>query len=122
MNRLFNRIVDFFRRTKIALALGIAIFAAGTLTVVSVAIYNSSGVSTLDLSRPGYERVREQLSESGPTESFSSTGPMNPQVIDEFLELYGKNLERLENTNDFSDNNLEDIRKRMLRPMTTDSQ
>jgi hypothetical protein len=119
--RPLGRIINFFRRTKIAMALLVAISLALFMTVLSVTIYISSGVSTLDLSRPGYERVREQIGESGPTESFSSNGPLTPEVVDEFLELYDGNIERLENTNDFSDTNLKDIRERMLRPKSSNS-
>jgi hypothetical protein len=119
--RPLQSLINFFRRTKIAMALLIAIGLALFMTVFSVTIYISSGVSTLDLSRPGYERVREQIGESGPMESFSSNGPLNPEVIDEFLELYDGNLERLENTNDFSDSNLKDIRERMLRSTSSDN-
>jgi hypothetical protein len=119
--RITTRIANFFRRTKIALALVFAIVLAIVMTVISVTIYINSGVSTLDLSRPGYENVRQQIGESGPVTTFDSTGPLTPEVVDEFLKLYSADTERLEKTNDFSDANLDEIRERMLQPKPSGS-
>jgi hypothetical protein len=64
------------------------------LVVVSVVIYNVSGSAQLDLSRPGYQSVSNQVERGSDIEDFSATGPVTLEVIDGFTELYDAQAKR----------------------------
>jgi hypothetical protein len=68
----------------IGAAVGISLF----LVSVALALYASSGTAQLDLSRPGYTSVQKQASRQDEFKSFSSSGPIDRKVIDEFRKLY----------------------------------
>lgn len=95
-------------QTKIIIGLSLAIVIALILTVISVGLYISSGVSRLDLSRPGYEPARQGVNEKSATKTFDNSGDMDAKAIGEFTELYDEQQSVLENTSSFSDNNLDD--------------
>lgn len=85
-----------------------SIIVAMTLVVVSMGLYASSGAAQLDLSRPGYQSVQDKLGRSDTFESFSATGPVNNQTIDQFLNLYDRQVKPVEGTNPFSSEPLSD--------------
>lgn len=64
------------------------IAAAIVLTSISLAIYNLSGAAQLDLSRPGYQAVSDQVEDTNEVSEYSAIGPVNKQTVDEFLKLY----------------------------------
>lgn len=68
----------------IALVIIIALF----LVSVALSLYNSSGAAQVDLSRPGYEAVREQATRDPNAESFDSTGKLDDAAFSKFDELY----------------------------------
>lgn len=78
------------------------------LTVASVAIYVSSGVSSIDLSRPGYEQVRGQLIDSGSSGVFSSDGPVNPKTLQEFNALYDDRVKELQALGAYGESTIND--------------
>ncbi len=102
-----------FLRSKIFLGLSAAVVTALVLTVISMALYISSGVSRLDLSRPGFESARAKVKSSPPIKTFDVNGPVNPAAIDEFLKLYGDATRDLKASSDFGDQNLEDDQLRL---------
>lgn len=73
----------------------IAILITGLLTTISMSMYISSGASQLDLSRPGYSSVQDQVDrENREVQNYSATGPINENTINEFKDLYDEQLER----------------------------
>lgn len=64
------------------------IAAAIVLTSISLAIYNLSGAAQLDLSRPGYQGVSDQVDTTSQIGDYSAIGPVNKEAVDEFLKLY----------------------------------
>jgi len=66
----------------------IAIAAAMFLVGVAMALYNSSGAAQLDLSRPGYQSVRDQVVSGDSFDSFPASGPINRESLDQFRQLY----------------------------------
>lgn len=71
-----------------------AIIIALIMTVVSMAIYNWSGAAQLDLSRPGYESVSDQVDKETSITEYSASGPLTEETIQEFIELYTKQAEK----------------------------
>lgn len=62
----------------------IALFLVG----VALALYASSGAAQLDLSRPGYQSVRDQVISTDSFTGFSARGSLDAEALDEFRKLY----------------------------------
>ncbi len=85
-----HRVVQdgFWQRHRFLLLVSAAIVAALTLVTVSLVIYNLSGSAQLDLSRPGYQAVSDQVSREDSIDEYSASGDVTLKTIDEFLKLY----------------------------------
>lgn len=70
----------------------VAVVIAISMFLVSVALslYNSSGAAQLDLSRPGYQAVRNQAKRDTVTTSFPSSGALDKEALDQFSKLYAE--------------------------------
>jgi hypothetical protein len=105
---------QFFFMHRLTGAILMSIVVAVMLTMISVSLYIRSGASRLDLSRPGYEKVREQVKNDNENDSFSATGPMNADVIDEFQAIYSKKRATIGKLDPFSPSILDDDSIRLL--------
>jgi hypothetical protein len=79
-----NRLQQYRFVAMMAVAIAISLFLVG----VSLALYNSSGAAQLDLSRPGYQSVRDQVVSTDSFDSFPASGPIDRDVLDQFRKLY----------------------------------
>ena len=84
--------LDGWQQHKFMLLVGMTIIVALLLVSVSLWLYNSSGAAQLDLSRPGYQSVREQAKQSKDFTGFPSTGALDKEALDEFRRLYDEQL------------------------------
>ena len=57
-------------------------------------MYTASGAIQLDLSRPGYQSVSNQVERESPITGFSASGSVTLETIDEFIELYDTQSEK----------------------------
>ena len=78
-----------------------AIFIAFATTFVALKIYHDSGDIYLDRSRPGFLPEKEEAeAEKDPADfEFKDSGPLTPEVLDEYLDNLKQEINRL---NDFS--------------------
>jgi hypothetical protein len=89
-----------------------ALIIALTLTGISLWLYRVSGTAKLDLSRPGYEKVREDVKDnSDSTKPFSPTGKLDDAAVSDFNSRYQDIKTRLDQMNNYdnaavSDENL----------------
>ena len=95
------------RRHRFPFALASIVGITILMTAISLSLYVSSGTSELDLSRPGFEKIREEVKQA-PNDNFSSTGPVDRQSIDEFDALYKKQRNYINALGDFQDSSLDD--------------
>lgn len=102
-----QRLKQFALSHQLVIGIVGVLFVALILTVISVSIYITSGASRLDLSRPGYEQVRAQVSAPEPTEKFSSDGPINADVMESFNKRLDKELRDIQKAETFQDATLE---------------
>jgi hypothetical protein len=66
-----------------------AIAVSTVLVSISMSIYNSSGAAQLDLSRPGYQDVRDQADKNNSGFiDFSDMGSINQTVLNSFGNQY----------------------------------
>lgn len=101
----FKHVVEEYR---LAVSIVAAIVLVLLMTALSVALYIRDGTSRLDLSRPGYESVRDQIDRSGSLPSFSSNGPVDAASVQEFQKLYDEQTKKLDHFSSFQEKTLED--------------
>lgn len=104
----WERIQHIVERHRMVYGIIAALIIAMLLTVVSMALYVSSGASRLDLSRPGYERVRSETQRDDQETTFSATGPMNSAVADDFQARFTKHRDTLSKLDTFGSDALDD--------------
>lgn len=97
-----------WQQHKFMLLVGLAIAVALVLTSISLWLYNSSGASQLDLSRPGYEQAREQAAQTNGLTSFPSSGALDSEALNEFRRLFDERLEEATAIDAFSGDVLSD--------------
>ena len=71
------------------------------LVSVAISLYNSSGAAQLDLSRPGYQAVRDQASRDTVTKSFSASGALNKDALNSFSEMYKEQAGKITSVDSF---------------------
>lgn len=98
----------YIRRRRLPVALFLAIAASLILTGVSVSIYSLGGFSRFDLSRPDYEKERNQLSTAPPQKTYDVTSPIDQRAADEFLSEFDGRLNDLHAYGNFRDGGLSD--------------
>jgi hypothetical protein len=82
--------MSHWQRHKFMALVGITILIALFLVGVAMALYSSSGAAQLDLSRPGYQSVREQASRTSDFEGYPATGKLDAKAISDFKTMYDK--------------------------------
>lgn len=87
---------------------GVIMIALG-MTAVSMHLYRASGAYTLDLSRPEYEAVRQDIKEERRAEDqFPASGEVTPAVMRDFLERYEKEADQVLSAQPFGNDVLSD--------------
>lgn len=94
--------LSFWDRHRLSLLLIITVIIAIIMTIVSVIIYNSSGAAQLDLSRPGYRSVSDQIERDDTIDGYSASGPINTDTIQEFIKQYDEQAEKAKAVNAFN--------------------
>lgn len=94
--------LTFWQQHRLSLLLIMTITTALILTVVSVFLYTNSGAAQLDLSRPGYRAVSDQVERDQTIDRYSSSGPVTTDTIQEFIDLYAEQAERAKAVDAFS--------------------
>lgn len=70
------------------------VMIAGVITIacflvsVALGLYNSSGASQVDLSRPEYAAIRSQATQDTNDKSFDATGTLDAAAFKEFQDMY----------------------------------
>ncbi len=98
--------IPWYKQRLLVLVVG-SIVLALVLVMVAMALYASSGSAQLDISRPGYKSVQDQVQPST-FESFPASGEVDSDTIDEFLELYDRETMRVDSEGVFETSALED--------------
>ena len=94
-------------RHRLPFAVTGIIVIALIMTAISMSLYITSGTSSLDLSRPGYKQVRNQVI-TPPSESFDATGPMDSKTVAQFKTLFDSQKKALSGLGNFDDTSLDD--------------
>lgn len=106
-----NRLKRIFLKHQLACFIAICVFISVIMSLVSLWLYKQSGAFRLDMSRPGYEKVRKQVERGRNDQPYESSGVLDAKAIKDFerrLDKYSKNLDNLGNFDQetLSDHNL----------------
>lgn len=96
------------RARRLPVALGLAVFGALVLTGVSLTIYKVGGFYRYDLSRPGFEKERVEISTTPTDVVYDTTSPLTKKAVDEFLKELDGHRKNLEDYNAFDNSGLSD--------------
>lgn len=97
-----GRPLNRLQQHRFMLLVGATILVALFLVSVALALYASSGAAQLDLSRPGYVSVREQVKPTDKSTDFPASGTIDQAAIDRFRVLYDKHAEQVNKVDSFS--------------------
>lgn len=89
-NEMLEPIVGKISQHRFMALIGGSIVVALLLVVISMQLYFSSGTAQLDLSRPGFKSVRDQVKPEDTFDGFSANGAVDQKALDEFNQLYTK--------------------------------
>ena len=87
--------LPWWRRNFYLVMVAGAILVAMVLVLVAMQLYRNSDAMRLDLSRPGYQKVRDQVGRDHEVSSFAPTGPISPATLNEFRRKYDDSLGRV---------------------------
>lgn len=93
---------------RFLIMIGASIVIALFLVSVALALYASSGAAQLDLSRPGYQSVREQASGDDAFNGFSASGALDKAALEQFEKLYDERAKQAIGVESFSGSGMSD--------------
>lgn len=92
-----------FERHKFLILVAGTILISLILVAIALAGYIKNGTEQLDLSRPGYQEIGKEVTENSKSfNGFSSNGPLDQGVANEFLGLYKSESDNVTQANAFS--------------------
>ncbi len=89
-----NELVGFWAEHRFFILVFATIIISLVLVGVSLVIYNVSGAAQLDLSRPGYQSVSNQVEREDTSDIYSPSGSVTIESIDEFIKLYDEQAKK----------------------------
>lgn len=107
-HRMLRSLRRAIRARRLVFALGCAITAALVLVIVSITVYNVGGFYRYDLSRPGYEKERTEISKTAPDVSFDTTSPITSQTLQGMMDDLNEHSKNLGDYTTFDDTSLSD--------------
>ena len=94
--------LPLYRNHKFLLFIVASNIIAIVIVAISMWLYNTSGAAQLDLSRPGYKSVREQvIASENEFENFPSSGSLSKDIISDFKFSFGKHADKVKSVNAF---------------------
>ena len=108
LTRHYRQLRRQMRAKRLMFALFVAIGATLALTLVSLTIYKVGGFYRYDLSRPGYEKERKEISTAPTDVSYDTTSPLSQQSVEDFLKQLDQHRKNFDSYNAFGNGGLSD--------------
>lgn len=86
----------------------LCILVATAMTLISLELYRRSGAIKLDMSRPGYEKVRQEVEKSQDDQPYSSSGVLDSAAVKDFDSRLDKYREELKKLSDYNSADIAD--------------
>lgn len=99
---------QFLAKHQLACFIVGCIAIALVMTSISLELYRRSGAIKLDMSRPGFERVRREVEKSTDDQPFSSSGTIDAAAIKDFNSRIDKYSSDLHNMGGYGATSIED--------------
>lgn len=96
-----TRPLSRWERHKFLVLVGATILVSLFLVSVSLTLYARSGAAQLDLSRPGYQSVRNQAARTDDFNGFPANGPIDQAAMAKFRQLYTTQADQANAVNGF---------------------
>ena len=96
-----SRFAIFFAEHRFLFLVFGSIIIAVLLVMVSLSLYSTSGTAPLDLSRPGYQAIREQVHEDTSFNGYDASGVLDKKALDQFQSLYEAKLKEAQSVDAF---------------------
>lgn len=93
-----NNVKQWFIDHQFACFVIACISIAIVMTLISLELYKKSDAIKLDMSRPGYEKVRKEVEKSSDDHPYDSSGPLDQAAIKDFesrMSKYKNELQKL---------------------------
>jgi hypothetical protein len=103
-NNLLEKIQNYQFAAMICAAVGLT----AILTTISIFIYVSSGAINIDLSRPGYEKIRGETLADDSEAQFLPSGPIDEDVLSDINNRLENLQTKLNSMNNFSSDVISD--------------
>jgi hypothetical protein len=97
-----SRTLTGWQQYRFMLLIALTIIVALFLVGISLALYNSSGTAQIDLSKPGFQSVRNQAAQSEEFDGFPATGELDQAAANQFRALYDKQVKKVTAVDSFS--------------------
>lgn len=97
-----------------------SVLVSFVMVIFAMKIYNDSGASQVDLSRPAYESIRAQAIKDKTDVEFSSLGPLDSSAFDQFKKMYSERAKKITTVDSFSAGVLDDEVRRLISPSELD--
>jgi len=109
-------ILTRWQRHRFLVMIAGAIVVACFLVSVALGLYNSSGAAQVDLSRPGYEAIRNQANQDQSSKSFDATGTLDDATFKSFQDLYNARAAKVVDVASFDDAALSEDSLQLMNP------
>lgn len=93
---------SFWSRHRFFLLVFGTIIVSTILVVISLVIYNVSGAEQLDLSRPDYQSISDQVEREEKTDGYSVIGSVSNESIDEFIKMFEEQATKAKSVDAFN--------------------
>ncbi|MDO4271701.1 MAG: hypothetical protein Q4C83_01810 [Candidatus Saccharibacteria bacterium] len=107
VNKLSN-IKSFVIEHQFACFISLCVAIAIVMTGVSLTLYRASGAIKLDMSRPGYEKMRKAVEDSNDDKPFASSGNLDREALRDFDDRVKKLQDDLDKLGDYDSADVSD--------------
>lgn len=94
----------------------LCVVIAGVMTVISLELYRRSGAMKLDMSRPGYEKVRTEVEKSSDDQPYDSSGALTDEALQDFENRVKKYQDELDNLGQYDNSIISDESLNLVNP------
>lgn len=106
-NRLTS-VKNFIVGHQFACFISLCVVVAVVMTGISLTLYRASGAIKLDMSRPGYEKVRKAVEDSDDDKPFASSGTLDKEALRDFDDRIKKLQDDLDKLGDYDSADISD--------------
>ncbi len=94
-------VMTHWERHRFFVIIAVVIIVALFLVSIALSMYNNSGAAQLDLSRPGYQDIRNKAKRDTTSTAFPATGTLDVAAFDNFKKMYMERTAKVTSVDSF---------------------